>query len=164
MKHLGTKKLETSRLILRKFELSDAEAIYDNWANDNEVTKYLMWPTHKDSSVTTSVLKEWVGQYDNDKFYQWAIVLKSNGNDPIGSISIVNILYQLCRAYIFRPSAEPGRRKQTIFHITSRTHDVPEPAPRALLPWRCLPPGEGMWCGTLLDSVPLAPLRECSVL
>jgi ribosomal-protein-alanine N-acetyltransferase len=91
MKHLGTKKLETSRLILRKFELSDAEAIYDNWANDNEVTKYLMWPTHKDSSVTTSVLKEWVGQYDNDKFYQWAIVLKSNGNDPIGSISIVKM-------------------------------------------------------------------------
>jgi ribosomal-protein-alanine N-acetyltransferase len=91
MKHLGTKELETNRLILRKFELSDTEAIYYNWANDNEVTKYLMWPTHKDISVTSSVLREWVSKYGDDQFYQWAIVLKSNGNDPIGSISIVKM-------------------------------------------------------------------------
>jgi ribosomal-protein-alanine N-acetyltransferase len=91
MKHLGTKELETNRLILRKFELSDTEAIYYNWANDNEVTKYLMWPAHKDISVTSSVLREWVSKYGDDKFYQWAIVLKSNGSDPIGSISIVKM-------------------------------------------------------------------------
>ncbi len=91
MKHLGTKELETSRLKLRKFELSDANAVFENWASDPEVTRYLMWPPHKDVSVTESVLKDWVSQYDNDKFYQWAIVLKSNGNVPIGSISIVKM-------------------------------------------------------------------------
>ena len=75
MNHLGTKELETNRLMLRRFDLSDAEAIFKNWANDSEVTKYLMWPPHKDISLTESVLKEWVSQYKDDKFYQWAIVL-----------------------------------------------------------------------------------------
>lgn len=89
MKHLGTIELETDRLILRRFKLSDAEAMYRNWASDDEVTKYLMWPTHKDVSVSESVLKEWIGSYDNKAFYQWAIVLKSDGPEPIGSISIV---------------------------------------------------------------------------
>lgn len=64
MKHLGTKELETNQLKLRKFELSDAEAIFRNWANDTEVTKYLTWPTHKDVSVSSSVLREWVSQYN----------------------------------------------------------------------------------------------------
>ncbi|EHI99248.1 GCN5-related N-acetyltransferase [Clostridium sp. DL-VIII] len=91
MKHLGTKELETNRLKLRKFELSDAEAMFKNWASDSEVTKYLMWPSHKNVSVSESILKEWITQYEDDTFYQWAIVLKSNGNEPIGSISIVRI-------------------------------------------------------------------------
>ena len=46
MKHLGTKNLETKRLLLRKFEIADANAMFENWANDNDVTKYLTWPSH----------------------------------------------------------------------------------------------------------------------
>ena len=91
MKHLGTKELETNWLKLREFELSDAEAMFKNWASDSEVTKYLMWPSHKDVSGSESILKEWIEQYEDDNFYQWAIVLRSNGNEPIGSISIVRI-------------------------------------------------------------------------
>lgn len=84
MNHLGTKDLETSRLNLRKFELSDAESMYKNWASDPEVTKYLMWSPHKNISETESILKEWVEHYKNNMFYQWTIILKSNGNEPIG--------------------------------------------------------------------------------
>jgi ribosomal-protein-alanine N-acetyltransferase len=91
MTHLGTKELETVRLKLRKFELTDAEAVYRNWASDPDVTKYLTWPTHTDVGVTLSVLSEWVNRYNDDKFYQWAIVLKSNGNEPIGSTSVVKM-------------------------------------------------------------------------
>lgn len=100
MKHLGTKELETNRLRLRRFKLSDAGAMFKNWANDDEVTKYLMWPSHKDVSVSESVLKEWIGQYEDDTFYQWAIVLKSNGDEPIGSISIVRIDEQIKMVHV----------------------------------------------------------------
>lgn len=39
MNHCGTKRLETERLILRRFVIGDAEAMYRNWASDGEVTK-----------------------------------------------------------------------------------------------------------------------------
>ena len=89
MRNLGTKRLETDRLILRKFELSDAEPMYRNWANDPEVTKFLTWPPHDDVKVTADVLRGWISQYENDTFYQWAIVLKESSPEPIGSISIL---------------------------------------------------------------------------
>lgn len=46
MKQSGTVMLTTPRLILRRFEENDAEAMYRNWASHNIVTKYLTWPTH----------------------------------------------------------------------------------------------------------------------
>ena len=41
MNHCGTQRLETERLILRKFAVEDAAAMYNNWASDEEVAKYL---------------------------------------------------------------------------------------------------------------------------
>lgn len=88
--HKWTAKLETERLILRKFEKEDYKAMYENWASDPEVTKYLTWPTHKNHYVTKDVLKEWIDNYFHKDYYQWAICLKEE-NELIGSISIMNI-------------------------------------------------------------------------
>lgn len=90
MKHQGTKTLETESLVLRRFSMGDAEAMYNNWASDPEVTKYLMWPYHETIETTKIVLTDWTGQYKNDDYYQWAIVLKENGDEPIGSIAVVH--------------------------------------------------------------------------
>ena len=89
MTHQGTKRLETERLVLRPFVVEDAQAMYDNWASDPEVTRYLMWPTHPNVAVSEMVLRDWVAQYDKPTYYQWAIVLKDRGDEPIGSISVV---------------------------------------------------------------------------
>ena len=90
MKHLGTKTLETERLILRKFLQEDAQAMYDNWASDPEVTKYLTWPTHSSVEISAMVAKDWVENSVKADYYQWAIVPKDFGQ-PIGSISVVDI-------------------------------------------------------------------------
>lgn len=100
MKHCGTKYLETDRLILRRFKKEDAEAMYNNWASDNEVTKYLTWPPHSNQEVSQSILDGWVNSYSDDNFYQWAIVLKDNGDKPIGSISAVDIKEKTSMAHI----------------------------------------------------------------
>lgn len=89
MNHKGTKRIETENLILRKFEIQDAEAIYKNWGSDSEVTKFLTWGPMKDVAISKTVVKSWVEEYDKENFYQWAIVLKENGEDPIGTISTV---------------------------------------------------------------------------
>ena len=91
MKHCGTQRLETERLILRRFVSEDADAMYKNWASDSEVTKFLAWPTHSSVDVSKYVTDDWVNSYSNEKYYQWAIVLKENGDVPIGSISAVDM-------------------------------------------------------------------------
>ena len=56
MKHKGTKRLETTNLILRKFKLVDAKAMYNNWASDLDVTKFLTWNSHNNIEVSKSVI------------------------------------------------------------------------------------------------------------
>lgn len=90
MKHLGTKQLDTTRLMLRRFALEDARAMYENWASDPEVTQYLTWPAHSSLAVSETVTADWVSHYGEDNYYQWAIVLKELG-EPIGSIAAVRV-------------------------------------------------------------------------
>ena len=89
MNHLGTKRMETERLILRRFTQKDVQPMFENWASDSEVTKYLTWPAHSSQDVTAYVLADWIAGYEKDDFYQWAIELKSLGQ-PIGSIAVVS--------------------------------------------------------------------------
>ena len=88
MEHQGTIKIETNRLILRKFKIEDADIMYRNWASDDEVTKYLTWPTHKNVNETRSILAGWVERYSDPAFYNWVIVLKEIG-EAIGNLSVV---------------------------------------------------------------------------
>ena len=90
MEHKGTVSIETERLILRRFTLNDVDAAFRNWTNDDKVTEFLRWPTHKDVSVTESILSDWIENYKKDSFYQWAIELKEI-NEPIGTISVVDM-------------------------------------------------------------------------
>ena len=97
--HLGTKVLQTKRLVLRPFVAEDADPMFRNWASDPEVTKYLTWPAHVSIEVTDYVLKDWIPHYTEKDYYSWAIVpQKSSGilpetaeNEPIGNISVVRI-------------------------------------------------------------------------
>ena len=89
LNHKGTEKLETKRLILRKFRMEDYLAMYNNWACEDIVTKFLTWPTHSNPEVTKSVLTDWINNYSRKDFYNWAIELKSE-KTIIGNISVVN--------------------------------------------------------------------------
>jgi ribosomal-protein-alanine N-acetyltransferase len=88
VEHLGTKELETERLVLRRFTIHDAEKMFHNWANDDEVTEYLTWPSHCSIDTSKNILEQWIQKYDKNDFYQWAIVPK-DVNEPIGTISVV---------------------------------------------------------------------------
>lgn len=88
MNHKGTQTLETSRLILRQFRLSDADAMFRNWASDDEVTKFLTWPAHADVSVSKEYIDSLIEDYKDPSLYNWAIELKGIG-EPVGAISVV---------------------------------------------------------------------------
>lgn len=90
LKHTGTKTIETQRLILRRFREEDAADMFNNWASDDEVTKFLSWPTHRDIEVSKKILEMWISEYNSLENYNWAIQLKENGS-VVGSIALMNI-------------------------------------------------------------------------
>ncbi len=100
MKHCGAQKLETERLILRKYVYEDAEAMYKNWASDEEVTKYLTWEPHSSIKISQNIIQNWINEYSNDNFYHWAITLKNDPNNPIGDISVVHMNENVSMAHI----------------------------------------------------------------
>lgn len=58
MNHCGTQKLETERLVLRRFIEDDALAMFENRASDSEVTKFLMCQPHSDVEVSKGVIAD----------------------------------------------------------------------------------------------------------
>lgn len=88
MEHKGTQTLTTKRLFLRPMTPSDAGEMYENWAKDERVTKYLTWPPHASPEKTKKVLEFWEEEYKKADFYQWGMVYEGK---LIGSISVVRI-------------------------------------------------------------------------
>lgn len=100
MKNSGTQRIETDRLILRRYVIEDADAMYKNWASDSEVTKFLTWQPHSSVEVSRGIIENWLKEYSDKKYYQWAIVLKDNGNEPIGDISVVHMNEDISMVHI----------------------------------------------------------------
>ena len=98
-------KLETQRLVLRPFENDDYIKMFDNWASDDEVTKYLTWNTHKSMEESKNIVSIWLEQYSKEERINFAIELKEN-NELIGGIDVCGYIdgipvigYVLSRKY-----------------------------------------------------------------
>ena len=97
--------LETKRLILRPFELTDAEAMFKNWASDPEVCKYMTWNHHESIDTTQMIINMWIEQYQQPERINFGIVLKET-NELIGGIDVCGYIdgvpvvgYVLSRKY-----------------------------------------------------------------
>ena len=90
MNKAGTQRIETQRLILRRFKIDDAEDMYNNWASDPEVTKFLTWPVHSSVEVTRALLTDWVSHYTDGGYFNWVMEHKETGK-AIGNISVVKL-------------------------------------------------------------------------
>jgi len=53
--------------------MDDAQPMYDNWASDDNTSKFLSWETHKSVEDTREVLAKWIPQYENTDYYHWVI-------------------------------------------------------------------------------------------
>ena len=87
MKHCGTQTLETGRLLLRRLTVDDCEMMYNNWASDPEVARFVRWNAHRSWSETAELLNEWEKHYPDPAYYQWGITDKRS-TVLFGSISI----------------------------------------------------------------------------
>jgi ribosomal-protein-alanine N-acetyltransferase len=85
MIHKSAVTLETERLTLRRFEESDAEAMFRNLYSDAEAMRFLPWEPHTNVTETQKRLADYIAGYSKTDFYAWAIVPNDLG-EPIGFI------------------------------------------------------------------------------
>lgn len=81
--------LITERLVLRKVNIKDIEPIFNNWASDPEVTKYVTWLPHQNIGITEMIVKEWIKEDKNPRTIRYMITIKGD-NEPVGSIDVVD--------------------------------------------------------------------------
>lgn len=86
--HQGTQILRTARLTLRPFTPADALPMFETWANDERVTRYLTWTPHGSPELTKQLLADWCARYEDPACYNWAMELAGR---LIGNISVVRL-------------------------------------------------------------------------
>ena len=70
LNHIGTIKIETGRLLLRSFAFDDTSGMFNNWASDIDVCKYMRWSPHTDKEEIKKILSRWIDSYNKEFFYK----------------------------------------------------------------------------------------------
>jgi len=84
---MPTPTLETERLILRPPRIEDARPVFDSWAQDPLVTRYLTWRPHADVGETEEYISRFTGPDPGNDHYLWVITTKDEFR-VIGMIQI----------------------------------------------------------------------------
>lgn len=84
--HIGTKIIETERLILRKFEYSDDEAMLKYWVADEKIQSLYSEPVYSTKAEVKGLLDKYIGSYEREDYYRWAVIEKASG-ECIGQIA-----------------------------------------------------------------------------
>ena len=119
-----TPTLKTERILLRQPTVSDAEAVFNNWATDPDVTKYMRWSAHESIAVTLEWLTAEEADTASDKNYSWVFVHPEN-DEVFGSGGIIyneehgmfEIGYVIMKKYWNKGYTTEAARKMVDFAI-----------------------------------------------
>ncbi len=98
--------LETPDLILRPFQMRDAEDLY-SWCSDPEVARYVLWDPYRSPADARDYLRAMLRRYRQGAPGSWAMEDRHSGH-VIGSIGVMGINveyksaeigYSMSRAY-----------------------------------------------------------------
>lgn len=84
--HIGTDTIETERLILRKFKISDDEAMLKYWIADEKIQSLYSEPVYTTKAEVDELLEKYINSYQKNDYYRWAIIEK-NSDECIGQIA-----------------------------------------------------------------------------
>lgn len=85
----GSAIIKGKRLLLRPLLITDAKQMFENWASDSKVTKYLRWQAHTSIETVKVSLMKRQEKYQLSNYYDWGIVIQES-NQLIGTVSVVN--------------------------------------------------------------------------
>jgi ribosomal-protein-alanine N-acetyltransferase len=76
-------RVETPRLVLRRPRVADADAVYERYASDEDVSRYLAWHRHTSPDVTRRFL-----QWSDTEWERWPagpyLIEKKDSGELIG--------------------------------------------------------------------------------
>ena len=82
-------RIETDRLILRRYKESDIDSIYEI-ITDERLAKYIKYPNlTKDEEL--ECIKKWISEADKNKYEKWVMELKSTG-EVVGNIDVNTVV------------------------------------------------------------------------
>ena len=84
--HIGTRRIETERLVLRRFEYSDDNNMLDYWIADPAIQSMYSEPVYTTKQAVKELLDKYIGAYEKNDYYRWAVVFKKTG-ECIGQIA-----------------------------------------------------------------------------
>jgi ribosomal-protein-alanine N-acetyltransferase len=79
-------RITTERLILRRYQLTDAGEIFACYAQDEAVTKYLTWKPHQSIEETQAFIAGRIDAWDKGDDLTWAVTTVDG--HLIGAISL----------------------------------------------------------------------------
>ncbi len=80
-------RIETGRLLLRLPVPDDATAIFEEYASDPDVTRYLRWPPHRTIDTLHEVLGDFIRGHHAGTEYGWVLTLEAEDR-PIGMLTV----------------------------------------------------------------------------
>ena len=82
-------KIETDRLILRRYKESDIDTIYEI-ITDERLSKYIKFPKlSKEEEL--EYIRQWISESDESKYEKWVIELKKDGT-VVGNIDVNTVV------------------------------------------------------------------------
>lgn len=84
--HVGTAKIETERLILRRFRYTDDDNMLKYWISDPEIQSLYSEPVYSTKQEVKKLLDKYISSYEKNNFYRWAIIFKET-DECIGQIA-----------------------------------------------------------------------------
>ncbi len=95
---------ETARLRFRPPRMKDAQAIFEQYAQDVAVTRYLTWRPHQDVEETRTFLRRCQTVWQDGSAYPW-VIIRTADRQLLGQVEIrvrehrVDLGYGLARRY-----------------------------------------------------------------
>ena len=80
-------RIETERLVIRMPDPSDAQSIFGGYAQDAEVTRYLIWRPHRDVHETERFIAGCAAAWGQGARFPWVITLRGGG-ELVGMVEV----------------------------------------------------------------------------
>ena len=113
--HIGTNTIETGRLILRRFEYTDDDAMLKYWVADEKIQSLYSEPVYSTKDEVKGLLDKYIGSYERNDYYRWAVV--AYGFDRMNLHKV-----QICTKIINAPSKRVIEKCGFVYEGTLRDY------------------------------------------